>query len=701
MSAGYLRRVYWRLTGVMMLVVIGALAANSYLSHRAFEEALVPEMEKKAASVGASVRLLIQKAVGYHIPFAALYGVEEAFRNVRHENRDFAYIAATNLAGDILYEDGQPAEGATAYFRDRTLLAELRESSSVVRTTRIASQDIVSLPIEVDGEALGALHVGIDVGFVDDLVLEMMYDVLVILVVTLFFTLELLNWIAGTRLDAGLKSLAAVLHRGGAGDFNVTIRGPGDEFSELRVRLENEARRVNDSLVKLDQDVEAARFAPIHERKAEVGVASAAMQKLRERFRFGAVPSGDDLSKDAALAKVRAPLFAFILAEELTRSFLPGYVQQLLVSVAGLSPQVVIGLPIVLFMLIVALAQPYLGAFCERIGHRRAMVYGAAIAGTGFLATMLSVTVLDLLLWRSLCAIGYALVFVAAQGYVLVYTTPSNRARGFALFVGAIMVATVCGPSIGGILADNLGERPTFAIAAVIAFCSIMVMRTLPRDGEASAVKKSARPPRLSEVGALLFNRRFMTLTGLAAVPAKLILTGICFYLMPLYVVSVGSTLSMAGRILMIYGVVMVVMGPVAAGWATNRRNRELLVAGGLCASGFGGLLMLASGSVLVVFIAVLIIGFGQSLSISAQSALVSDHCAEDIARMGDGAVYGVYRLLERLGNALGPLLASLLVIGLGYEQTFIAFGALVMACGIAFTMTIRLGRSPTSVTAG
>ena len=110
---------------------------------------------------------------------------------------------------------------------------------------------------------------------------------------------------------------------------------------------------------------------------------------------------------------------------------------------------------------------------------------------------------------------------------------------------------------------------------------------------------------------------------------------------------------------------------------------------------------MLASGSVLVVFIAVLIIGFGQSLSISAQSALVSDHCAEDIARMGDGAVYGVYRLLERLGNALGPLLASLLVIGVGYEQTFIAFGALVMACGLAFTVVIRVRRGPAPVMAG
>jgi MFS family permease len=701
MDAAYLRRMYWRLTGVMMLVVIGALLTNSYVSHRAFEKALVPEMEKKAATVGGSVRLLMQKAVGYRMPFEQLYGVEEAFRNVRIENPEFAYIAATNTAGDILYQDGRREEGADAYFRQPSLLAQLNDSGSALTTTRVGSQDIVSLRIEVDGVELGALHVGIDIGFVDNVVLEMMYDVLVILVVTLFFTLELLNWIAGTRLDTGLKSLAAVLARGGAGDFTRSERGSDEEFRELRMRLESEASRINGSFIELSQEIECARLAPTHERKAGLSIASGALQRLRERFRFGSEQSDDDLSKDAALAKVRAPLFAFILAEELTRSFLPGYIQGLLVPIPGLSHHIVVGLPIVLFMLIVALAQPYLGAVCERIGHRRAMIYGASIAGVGFAATMLAVTVLDLLLWRSLCAIGYAMVFVASQGYVLVYTTPSNRARGFALFVGAIMVATVCGPSIGGILADNLGERPTFAIAALIAFGSILVMRGLPRDGAAGAAKKSARPPRMSEIGALLFNRRFMTLTGLAAIPAKLILTGVCFYLMPLYVVSVGSTLSMAGRILMTYGVVMVVMGPIAAGWATNRRNRELLVAGGLCASGLGGLLMLATGSVLMVVIAALMIGFGQSLSISAQSALVSDHCKEEIACMGDGTVYGVYRLLERIGNATGPLLAGILTIVLGYRQTFVAFGALVMACGIAFTLTIHVQRRPLAVSVG
>jgi len=55
----------------------------------------------------------------------------------------------------------------------------------------------------------------------------------------------------------------------------------------------------------------------------------------------------------------------------------------------------------------------------------------------------------------------------------------------------------------------------------------------------------------------------------------------------------------------------------------------------------------------------VFLLGLGQAMSIAAQSALVSEHCREEIRVYGHDAVYGVYRLLERLGNALGPLLAS------------------------------------------
>lgn len=707
MSRKRLWWLHWRLTAIILLAVIAALAANSYVSQDNFGRALVPEMAKKAATVGVSVRSLMLKAVEQKIAFHSIYGVEQAFEEARDENPEFGYMAATDTKGRILYQQGAAPEGVEAHFRQPATLARLASTHTAGEFTRVGSQFIVSLPIIAPDElvpdpqdrALGLLHVGINVGFVDNIMQEMWFDVAVVLVVALFFTLELLNFIAGSRLEAGLKSLAGVLERGGRGDFTQTPVGNSElAFGGIRLLLENAVVRINAGFLTLTQDIEAVRRGPAHEREERMGIATAGMQALKQRFQFGQAAAA---SSDAdLLAGVRAPLFGFLLAEELTRSFLPSYVKSVMVAIPGLSPQIIVGLPIVLFMLIVACGQPYFGALSERIGHRRTMIYGAAIAAVGFAATALSVTVFDLLLWRSICAVGYALVFVSAQGLILSYTNLESRAHGFALFVGAFMVATVCGPSIGGILADNIGERPTFLISAVLALASILAIRLLPKDAERDPAKPPVMVPRLFEVRSLLVNRNFMTLAGLAAVPAKVLLTGVGFYLVPLYVVSIGTTPAMAGRILMAYAVVMVLMAPLVSPLANNRANREKLVAAGLCLSGFGGLLMLLGGSVPWVFAAILLIGFGQSLSITAQSALVSDHCKQEMASMGDQTVYGVYRLVERLGNAAGPLLASGLVIALGYQKSFVAIGALVVLSGIAFTLITRARHRPAPVPA-
>jgi MFS family permease len=344
-----------------------------------------------------------------------------------------------------------------------------------------------------------------------------------------------------------------------------------------------------------------------------------------------------------------------------------------------------------LFMLIVALGQPYLGSWSERVGRRTAMLIGATIATVGFAATAFAINLYDLLLWRSLCAVGYAMVFVAAQGYVLDRTGHHNRAQGFALFIGAIMVATVCGPSIGGILADNIGFRLSFVVSAVISTISLIAIVRLPAaEVRTNTSGRPSRGPRLREVTALILNRRFMTLTGLAAMPAKMILTGVCFYLVPLYIVSIGNTSAMAGRMLMVYAVMMVLIVPLSASLSDTSMRRDRYVTAGLLISGLSGMLLLASESFLMLFGVVFLLGLGQALSIAAQSALVTEHCQEEIKIYGHDAVYGVYRLLERLGNALGPLLASLLVVFWGYKGAFVAISGMVLFCGVAFAILSR-----------
>lgn len=700
MSNAYLRKIYLQLAGVVTLVVLLALAANAVFTHHAFEEALAPQMARKVASVGSSIRALVVRGIENDLAFDKLFGVEERFDEVKNELPEVSFVALTDTQGRVVNQRMDPNAEVLAHLRSPGVLALLKSPDQLAPAVRVGKQYVVSMPIAIGTQALGILHIGVDVRFVDDIVLDMLYDILIVLVVSLFFTMELLHFMAGANLDASLRALGDGFERGASGNFQRQRRRPVElAFGALLRGMDAMLARVNAQYEALAREVEAGRRVPAHERHPGLAAAQAGVQSLAQRYRFGDEPAqarGDDVQ----LAKVRTPLFVFILAEELTRSFLPGYVQDLSVPVSWLSPQLVVGLPIALFMLIVALAQPFVGAYTERAGHRHTMLIGAAIAALGFLASSMAQSVLDLLLWRSLCGLGYAMVFVAAQAYVLDHATPSTRARSFALFVGAIMAASVCGPSIGGILADNIGERPTFFIAALLAAGSMLVIQGLPSERPGS-FRATTRLPRLSEIGSLLMNRRFMTVTGLAAMPAKMLLTGLCFYLVPLYVLSIGSSQAMAGRVLMTYAVAMVVLSPLTATLATDRRRMHWLVAGGLMISGLGGVLMLAGGGVGWVFIAVALVGLGQSMSISAQSALVSEHCEREIAELGEGTVYGVYRLLERLGNALGPLVAAGLLHALDYRNSFVAIGGGVLLCGIAFLAATRHPPKPTLSAAG
>jgi MFS family permease len=690
MNAGYLRGVYLRLAGVVTLTVMIALALNAYLSHRTFERALAPEVAMKVVSIGASIRSLVLRAVESGIAFDELYGVTARFDEVHTEVPEVAYLAITDTHGKVLHESMKAPPGAAAHMTAPHTLGLLRTPDAIPAPVRLGNQYLVTMPIVTAEQPLGLLHIGVDVRFVDAMVLDMLLDVIVVLVVSLFFTLELLHFIAGVKLDASLRMLGETFERGATGDFRTPRQAPGEQaFGSLMQLLQATLARINVAFAALAQAVDDGRRVPAHERAPGLGQAQAGLQSMAQRYRFGRenVSREGDLN---LLAKVRAPLFVFILAEELTRSFLPAYVQKLLVPLPGISPQLVLALPIALFMLIVAIGQPFFGLWCERIGHRRAMLIGGAIAAVGFLGSALALNVLDLLAWRALCGIGYGMVFVAAQSYVLDHAPAAQRASSFAIFIGAIMAAGVCGPSIGGILADNIGMRPTFALAALLALGSLLVMHWLPESRPAADGRQPTRVPQLKEIGTLLMNRNFMLVTGVAAMPAKILLTGMCFYLVPLYVLTVESTQAMSGRILMTYGAVMVVVAPLTAALASTRERMHWLVGGGLVVSGLGGMLMLAGADIGWVFAAVVLVGIGQSLSISAQSALVAEHCPAEIARMGDGIVYGVYRLLERIGNALGPMIAAGLVLFVGYRSGFVVIGCAVALAGAVFLIATR-----------
>jgi len=389
------------------------------------------------------------------------------------------------------------------------------------------------------------------------------------------------------------------------------------------------------------------------------------------------------------LARLRLPLFLFMLAEESTRAFLPGYAKALAPAGSALSPDLLAALPIVVFMLVVALGQPVLATWSERAGARRILLRGALLGVAGSTGAALATHVGAFIAWRGLCGLGYGMVFVAGQGLVLQHTTAAGRTRGFALFVGAIMAAAVCGPPIGGMLAEHVGPRAGFALAAALAAAAWLAAHGLPRDAGAHATPASPAPA-ARDYARVFAQGRFLWVTALAAVPAKLILAGSVFYLVPVYVAAAGASPSVAGRAMMLYAVTLVLVLPRATHWVERGVPLARMVGAGLCVSTLGGFALLAGDGVLPVYLVTVLLGLGQGLSIAAQSSLLSQVCASEIAAHGSGPAFGAYRLLERLGNASGPIVAGAFALLAGPASAFVAMAALVLACGLSFLLLAR-----------
>lgn len=686
-APSYIQRQLWVAMAAILLVVMTAIATTVGLMYRTFDDTIAPQVLEKAGTAGRSLSGLISQAASHDIPLEKLVGVDVLFAETVKKHPEISHIALLR-AGKSMAATGAGAEAEAAL------------------TARI--------PVAGYESAKAELTVGIDPKYVRKLFEEMALDLLVVAIVTLFVSLELLYFLAGAVVAdvAALKARVAALSRGAFFPMPQSS-GLGQAWSRaLNARAEDVVQLYHDTLGGLRlrlQQRHANASEPPAERYRALRAAIATLRDARKQFTFVESRQGRraEATNDAALVlgAMRAPFFLLLLADDLSRSFLPMFAAGLKVGPFAISPNMVASLPIFTFMLVVALSQPVLGGWSERIGRRRSFLTGAVLACCAHFLSAQASSLPELLVWRAAGGAAWAIAFVAAQGYILDHTDTKSRTAGLAAFVGIIMVSMVCGPSIGGILADGIGHRATILVGGAMTLLALLLAwRRLPADPVRAMTE--AAPAASPKLGVAFANRRFMLLLLLAAVPAKVILIAYCFYLIPLYIVGAGSTSAMAGRMIMLYSVMMVLLVPMMANWVMGLRARHarepeaLFVAIGLALSGIAGLAMALPFGLMSPLVVVLLLGIGQSLSISPQAAMVAEVCKEEIRTLGQSAVYGVYRMVERFGNAVGPLIAAALLEFAGFQTAFIAIGGAVLACAILFSIVFLRTRTPPPVTA-
>ena len=549
-----------------------------------------------------------------------------------------------------------------------------------------------SFPVYTFSGETVQVFVGVSSEHVRNQFSEIFFELIVIVAVLCLITVELIVFSMSAYYFEPIAHLETVLSAGKAGIFSrrISMRARGEVDSVVgainRMLFELE-RRYADFVFEV-QELKTIQFKDEIAEKIEL-----IKDKIDKKYLF----SGNVMLTSNHAAKIRIPLFLFIFAEELSRSFLPLFISRQIPLETMIANEWFIGLPITLCMLAAMAVTPIGGGLTDRYGEREVFLAGIAFALIGFVGTFFTQGYVDLVIWRVVTGVGYGLVFTASEAWVAHHSGEGNRASNAAIFVAAVFVGIICGPPIGGIVADRIGYEATFLISAALAVVSgILVLRIFKfyETGLARRMKPWKLMLNGSELSTLLRNKRFFAVLFLASIPNKMILSGFLFYLVPLYMSQLGHTQSSIGRTMMLYGLITLAGTKIAARLADKFQNYEHMVITSGVVAGAGFLVSMfdfgASGATIAIVVAILCMGFGHSLAFSSQHSIVQIIAEEHNRIAGRATILSTYRVFERSGMVIGPMIVVALTTNLGYRAAIVAIGVIMIVLTIIYALTVR-----------
>ncbi len=647
---------------LILLTTILLTVAAVFVSVRAgqnFESSLTGQALAVEREISRSVIDVIQRALEHGIPFDELVDGERFLETVKRDNPRVEYLIVTDAGGVARYHTHLgKTENDVAFLN----AIAINRGQATGRIDRYFNS---STPIQHRDLVVGYLNLGQRANLVQQLLLEIAFDILTILVVASLVAFELVRLLMAASFSSPLLAVRQFFAGISAGDFRRYL--PRDVFGGIG-RLD---RRLNATVADLNSNARRAQ---------------AAGSPLPPGFSFDTRDDRPTLRVNS-VENIRWPFFLLIFAESLSLAFFPNFVAQFYHPSYGLSQHVVIGIPITVFMLVWAIAMPFAGTWCDRVGYRRAFGVGAAATTAGLILTAYSTGLVDLLLWRSLTAVGYGIVYVTTQAYITTYIPPAERTRGQAMFLASFFAGSLSGAAIGGILVDRLGFQMTFLFSAGLsAIAAVFVARFLGNEAMQASTKKRLS---LADFKLLLQHKQFAVITFFSAIPAKVALAGFLYYSVPLYLKGLGYNQSVTGRVMMAYGLAIIMVSPIVAQLADRTKNRSrFLILGGLIAAIAISLPLFVEGMTGAA-LAVVGLGIGHAIGVSPQMTLIIDRCGETVQEVGQATSVGIFRLVERIGTITGPILLGVMIALTDFMGAFVVLAVFTFATTTIFTLLL------------
>lgn len=404
-----------------------------------------------------------------------------------------------------------------------------------------------------------------------------------------------------------------------------------------------------------------------------------------------AAPEPRTMDDPSRLGMVARPaMFAFLFAMALPLGFLPLYARSLLgPGVEDGMAAMLVAMPTAVEMA-AGLAMALLaGRVIDVRGWLAPAAWGMGLAVAGNLACALADSLWTLSAARALAGLGYGLVWMALQGFVVNLGPARYRGRNMTALVAGLFAGHMTGAAVGGMLASQLGPRPVFVVGAVMVLAAALALRTLlwPYRG-AGGRRAVVNTPSLGVAAgpglrSLLRDKGYVVLLLGSVVPFSIAQVGLLSYALPLYFDALGASTADVGRVIMLYGFCVIYVGPLL-GKATDGSHhwKRWIAAGGLV--GAGGLLMLQwAPGLWGVTAAVFLLAVASCLAGAAQTPYML--ARESVQAYGAAGATGIMRGADKFGQMLGPLVVGALFAGIGMAAALVWTGVMYLAGTLLF----------------
>lgn len=702
---GFINR---RLFLTTLLSTLLAAIISTVYTLTEFNIALKPRLLQKAEAVAEVVREDIELALSVGIPFDRIKGMDLYLEETAAQYPELVYLLVTDEAGRVLYRGGNAATASAISDEPAapSLRPELALQAGFFSRLLVGGQELLrllplgdgaenqaenlSLALTGDGHRYGAVQVGLDTDYIRTQLTDVFFDITIVLIAVLLVSFEVVMVLVMFYISGPLQRSENILERQAEGDFSVNEARPDKgSIGTFIGKLNNDSQQLQQRFrVALDQATNgggATISEPDDIPQTDKPGLGQRLRRLASQFNLLKVLR----EKQGSITDARIPLFVFSFAEELQKSFMPLFVAEYYEPNPWFDKEIMVGLPISVFMFVIAAATPFAGGWVDRWGNKRLFFCGLLPALAGYLGCALASSVYEIIFWRGVTAFGYAIITISCQGYIAAIVTAENRAKGMAIFVGVLMTATMCGTALGGIIADRIGYQPVFLLSALLTcFAGLLAWLMLSNEVD----KKSAKAPAGKGGGALALagNLRFVCIVLFCAIPAKIILTGFLYYLVPLYLVSLDASQSEIGRIMMVYSLIIIPLGPIASRLADRSGQMVELVILGTVLSGIILISLYGEASVMTMLLAVAMMGAAHSI-LKAPLIAAAMEAAEATPEVGRTTALGVLRTSERIGSVLGPVLVAGLLAVFDYGQAMAIVGAGIITAGIVMSIYLKV----------